>query len=679
MMGFNGLVRGAVQFHPTDPDIMVSYTGRHVVIANIKDPHQQEFLKGHNEEITCLAISPMGNMIASGQVSSTRVPNSEATVIVWDYRTRLPVYRLMELHDGIAFSRNRVRQLAFSPDDLFLAGSDDQPGGAKLCIWHTTTGQLAAINKTGQRELDFLAWGEVIASQSKTQRHSAYSVQTAADSKVTSYKMKFDVHTMQFGLKQETFQLPSSGLVRSYNAATAVCNSAGVWFLVAGSKTGELCVFNAATMVFRACVPVSKGGLLSLFVRDAGDPFGDGHTTAPLAYCGCGDGTLKLLQGEDLQWTCLAEAVLDGEVRSVSVSADGREVIAGTSLGNIYRLDAYLKPLAPDGSPADRFVPLIASHPHPISCIDFGGSSEWFITAADSGCLRRWELSNYGVDFETVPPVKTTDTFATVRAECLAVGATESLSGWTDGNVRCYSSSTGAPLWEIVGAHRGGVSCIVKCPLYLVTGGADGALRVWSDAASRSLVGNFDEHSKRVTGICVDINPYARSKVIHSCGEDKKLVSVDLDQARRVKCQTVKEGAFRDLVQMDKGEFEVISADTAGALKWWDSDYDQPVSMMYTWSPQQDPNKDRRLTSIQLSPPADGAAEGSDFLLACTAAGELQVWDLAYSQLLSVGSAHSSEVTMAKWSPDGKQIVSVGKDACVCVWNWYGTASAPPA
>ena len=82
---------------------------------------------------------------------------------------------------------------------------------------------LAAINKTGQRELDFLAWGEVIASQSKTQRHSAYSVQTAADSKVTSYKMKFDVHTMQFGLKQETFQLPSSGLVRSYNAATAVC------------------------------------------------------------------------------------------------------------------------------------------------------------------------------------------------------------------------------------------------------------------------------------------------------------------------------------------------------------------------------------------------------------------------------------------------------------------------
>jgi WD40 repeat protein len=71
----------------------------------------------------------------------------------------------------------------------------------------------------------------------------------------------------------------------------------------------------------------------------------------------------------------------------------------------------------------------------------------------------------------------------------------------------------------------------------------------------------------------------------------------------------------------------------------------------------------------------DGSS--SDFLLACTASGEVQVWDLRTSALLSIGAAHSDEVTMAKWAPDGKQVVSVGKDACICVWNWYGSGAPP--
>ena len=133
-MGFDCTSRGSVQFHPTDKTVAVSYTGCLVVISDVHDPHQQEFLRGHNEAVTCLAISPSGAMIASGQTSTTRVPNSEAMVIVWDYQSRQAIFRLMELHDGIAFSRNRVQQLAFSPDDLFLAGCDDQPGTARLCV-----------------------------------------------------------------------------------------------------------------------------------------------------------------------------------------------------------------------------------------------------------------------------------------------------------------------------------------------------------------------------------------------------------------------------------------------------------------------------------------------------------------------------------------------------------------
>ena len=75
---------------------------------------------------------------------------------------------------------------------------------------------------------------------------------------------------------------------------------------------------------------------------------------------------------------------------------------------------------------------------------------------------------------------------------------------------------------------------------------------------------------------------------------------------------------------------------------------------------------------IGVSPPLAEGPVGSDYLLVSTASGDLQVWDLEQSALVSVGAAHSEEITDCQWAPDGKQIISVGKDACICVWNFYG-------
>ena len=42
------------------------------------------------------------------------------------------------------------------------------------------------------------------------------------------------------------------------------------------------------------------------------------------------------------------------------------------------------------------------------------------------------------------------------------------------------------------------------------------------------------------------------------------------------------------------------------------------------------------------------------------------------------GYGHSNEVVALQWSPDERQIVSVGKDCCVCVWNFVPACDAPP-
>ena len=55
------------------------------------------------------------------------------------------------------------------------------------------------------------------------------------------------------------------------------------------------------------------------------------------------------------------------------------------------------------------------------------------------------------------------------------------LVGYRDGTLRSFDTITNkAQIWEISGAHRGAITAIYDSPTYLLTGGADGAVRVWS-------------------------------------------------------------------------------------------------------------------------------------------------------------------------------------------------------
>ena len=63
------------------------------------------------------------------------------------------------------------------------------------------------------------------------------------------------------------------------------------------------------------------------------------------------------------------------------------------------------------------------------------------------------------------------------------------LTGWRDGQIRSHDADTGRLLWNVDNAHAGGVTSLVLShnQRFLVSGGAEGELRVW-ELRSRDLV-----------------------------------------------------------------------------------------------------------------------------------------------------------------------------------------------
>jgi len=59
-----------VYYHPYDKDSLIYNIGGLLVIENIQDKHQQQFLRGHDMEISAIAISNSGDLIATGQLGT---------------------------------------------------------------------------------------------------------------------------------------------------------------------------------------------------------------------------------------------------------------------------------------------------------------------------------------------------------------------------------------------------------------------------------------------------------------------------------------------------------------------------------------------------------------------------------------------------------------------------------
>ena len=492
MMGYTGRRLGTLLAHPRLSEVFIKSVGSAVVVGDLNDPHQQEFLRGHDMEITAMAISASGSKLASGQLGTVHHKGYGAPVIVWDLNTKRPLFTL---HGH----KERVDLLRFSPDERFLVGTG---ADCLLHIWDIQTGEvifgkkfakpvpLPVVRRAGEGPAHPVRGGHRDCGGADHERPLLRPNAAAVDGRLDGHIHADGGHDAGVLLQRAQ---PRRGRAPG------------------GEQRGGPHRLQAAVEgVPRVRAGVQRG--LRALVASK---------TAFEVFCGGGDGSVKKLNGDDMRWTLTGEATVDGAVTSLSLVASGAELLVGTDTGRVYRMLT-----------SDLTAQLVAvGHTDKVTCVAFGSRSDVFASGTEKGDVKVWDLSDYGVLSETtVAPENGAE--GGVASICW-VGDEAVVTGWHDTFIRCHDASTMQCLWEIPNAHRGAVMSVAAHSdaslSYLLSGGSDGSVRVWA-LRSREMMLQFVEHQKAVTQVLVDVKS---PNLVHSAGSDCQVLTYDLRRERR--------------------------------------------------------------------------------------------------------------------------------------------------
>mmetsp|Transcript_13532 Transcript_13532/g.33226 ORF Transcript_13532/g.33226 Transcript_13532/m.33226 type:complete len:634 (+) Transcript_13532:86-1987(+) len=615
LCGLTNRFPNTVVCHPTKRDLYLYPVGCCVVMEDLGNPHNQDFLRAHDADVSAICISQNGKMIASGQRGSERRKGQIAPVIVWDEEQR-------SIYKDFGGLTGSVICLSFSPDGRFLVGTG---ANARILIWDVTTGEVVYDRNT-ETVCYMAVWGDVIppTSGGNGNRYPSYLLCTTYESEVLMHNLVFDIRSMSYVLETVKFQLPPSGLHRKH-----VCGCIANDQLITGTQAGDLCVFNLTNRVFRCSLPIVNGGVSGITKMD--------ETTVILTG---GDGKVKRVKGSDTHWDMIVENILEAPCVSVTLACDHREVLVSTKNGKIWRC------LTKDLTTTLHS----ASHTLDVAKAAFGGKeSETMVTVSKSGELFLWDLSDYSHQMSV--RIK-----SPILCVCVSEVEDEILCGCEDSFMRAYRLSRRAQnidtSWQIADAHRGKITAIKEWAQFIVTGGEDCFCRVWH-RRTREMLAQYHVHRKPVSDIVIDIE---RPNLFHSGSEDRFIVTYDVKLNKSIVQRTTPNSNVTGLSQRKDCEREVVSCGLDGRILFWDIDVTDPVGCFH--------ERSCKYLCIEVAPSGQYIAAGSED-------GFLYVFDLETSAKISQLEGHSGAVTSVVWSPDMRQIVTTGADASVCVWNFF--------
>ncbi|XRA99932.1 cilia- and flagella-associated protein 52 [Pycnococcus provasolii] len=616
VIGFGGAVTDGLILHP-DGQTLIYPLGSMVVVRPKNDSSQQEFLQGHTDEVSCIAISKSGRYLASGQITYL---GFTADIIVWDLELRRPIHKL-SLHQV------KVTALDFSFDDRFLAsmgGEDDN----SLVIWDVQSGKAICGHPTDSDHTLNLKFLNRTSSKLVTGG-------------------KYNINVWDFNRQARKLKSQSVGLGNLKRSFSSLAISKYDEYAYCGTTSGDvlqIALLDKPLMKqMGPSAPVAKG-VTAITITPNGD-----------LLVGGGDGSLVVIEDpvRNVKMRTACQCNIGAKVTSLQVAATAASgafaAIAGTD-----RCDMF--DILCDGSKLGASV-FQTCHFSSVNDVCFPiGYGEVFATCSSDN-IRIWHLTECRELMRIVVPN------LDCHCICFSSDGTAILSGWSDGKIRAFGPQTGRLLFTINDAHPRGVTAIASTSDSgrIISGGDNGTVRVWRVGKdSTSMLASMKEHGVVVNDIAMRRN----DSQCTTASSDGSCVTWDLSTYKRT--TSLYGSTFFKGVVYHPDESQIVTCGTDRKVSYWDAYDGQAIRIL-------DGSTTHPVNAIDIAPDGTGYVTGGGDKL-------VKLWGYDDGHMYNVGSGHSGAIKKVRISPDQKKIVSVGSEGAIFIWDYVnleeGTAEA---
>mmetsp|Transcript_11703 Transcript_11703/g.13906 ORF Transcript_11703/g.13906 Transcript_11703/m.13906 type:complete len:627 (-) Transcript_11703:1832-3712(-) len=615
VIGFGGSVKSGLLLHP-DGYTMIYPLGSTIVIREKGSPKSQEFLQGHSDKVSCLALSNSGKYLASGQITYMGFC---ADIIIWELEQRKLLHR-MSLH------KVKVQSLSFSHDDQYLAslgGQDDN----SVVVWDVESGAAKCGSPTANDNVLFVKF-----------------FSGTNDKFVTAGSNNMDV--WDFDPINRKIRPTGCQLGQIKRVVETMVIDKNDEYVYCGTTSGDLLQVSLGPKLFKNAGPKQKiaRGVLCTALSTNGD-----------IICGGGDGSIVILGAQKLN--TISSIKLDSSVTSVVLSTDVYKdgsfgFIAGTAHCNMY----YIK----YEKSTNQLVAELeqTNHFEQINDIAFPYEYSQLFATCSTTDIRIWHATEYRELLRIQVPNLTCNCVAFMR------DGKSIISGWSDGKIRAFGPQSGKQLYVINDAHQQGVTALVgSCDCKrIISGGKEGQVRVWRiGPQSQSMIASMKEHKGPVN--CIELR--ANDSECVSASSDGSCIIWDL--TRFTRNNSLFASTFFKAILYHPDESQLVTTGTDRKITYWDAYDGQAIRIL-------DGSDSAELNALAIAPGGPGSA-GGEAIVSGGGDKDVKVWGYDEGHCYYVGRGHSGAIQKVKISPDKKYIVSCGSEGAIFIWEYLSPPS----
>ncbi|KAJ3510183.1 hypothetical protein NMY22_g16047 [Coprinellus aureogranulatus] len=593
---------------------------------------RQRTLVHHSHAISCLAISPDGSRLISG--------DSKGVVKMWNMQSGEPV------RDNMAGHSDRVCSVAFSPDgSKVISGSGD----STIRVWDVKSGQPLGIAIEGHRGPVYSAMFSpdgskiVSGSQDKTIRiWDALTGEALGDPIEGHTKAVYSVAFSPDG--QRIFSGSQDTTVRVWEVHNRE--------LVIGPLQGH----TGAVLSVAASPDGSRfvsGSDKAIHIWDAlhgQDIFGPikGHSGRVRSVAFSPDGS-KIVSGSEDRAICIWDAQSGqsvgrpmeghlGWVEAITFTPDGHKIISGSYDSTIQIWDLQIDHTT--GDPGH-------CHSGSVTSVAYSPDGSRIVSGSQDTTIRVWDAKTGQA---LVGPMEGHS--RSVSSVTFSPDGSRVVSGSRDNTVRIWDAQSGATVLGPLQGHSGGVLSVAFSPdgSLIASGSGDHTIQLWDADTGQPFLDPFKGHTDHV--LSISFSPCGTR--LASGSHDKTIRMWDVPSMQVALAPLNHDSAIK-AVAFSPGGSKIISGSNNNDIQVWDAHNGTlllgPLTGHSGW-----------VRSVAFTPDGSKIASGSDDRT-------IRIWFAQSGDLILTLQGHTGFVKSVSCSPDGTRIVSGSHDKTIRVWN----------